>query len=308
MAERQTRTFEISKAVRKAVPLLVGLTGASSSGKTVSALRLAKGMQRITGGKIGCIDTEHKRALHYADKFDFQHIPFTAPFSPLDYIDVIRQAAKAGLSILIVDSASHEHEGPGGVLDWHEKELDRLAGSDEKKRERMTWTAWAAPKAARRKLINEILQLGVSAIFCFRAKEKIKIVRGQQPISLGWMPIAGEEWVFEMTVNFLLYPGSSGMPTWQTEMPGERQMMKLPTQFKGLFQPENHRLDESIGEALATWAKGGAAVPSKEDDLAEKPDAPKVDAPEDAEGPCWESVEDGRCKLVKGHAGNHVPE
>jgi hypothetical protein len=29
-------------------------------------------------------------------------------------------------------------------------------------------------------------------ILCFRAKEKIKIVKGAEPIDLGWQPIASE--------------------------------------------------------------------------------------------------------------------
>ena len=46
------RKFEDKEAVREAVPLLVGLFGASSSGKTYSALRLASGMREVTGGDI----------------------------------------------------------------------------------------------------------------------------------------------------------------------------------------------------------------------------------------------------------------
>ena len=46
------RTFEAKPAIREAVPLLVGLTGASGCGKTFSALRLASGIQSVTGGDI----------------------------------------------------------------------------------------------------------------------------------------------------------------------------------------------------------------------------------------------------------------
>ena len=76
---------------------------------------------------------------------------------------------------------------------------------------------------------------------------------------LGWMPIAGEEFVFEMTVNMLLLPGSSGVPTWQPEEPGERAMIKLPEQFKAIFA-ERRPLDEKTGEALAKWAAGSATI------------------------------------------------
>lgn len=120
-------------------------------------------------------------------------------------------------------------------------------------------TAWAKPKAERRRLISTILQLGINVVLCFRAKEKLKVIPGKAPMPLGWMPIAGEEFVFEMTVNMLLLPGSGGVPTWQPEEPGERAMIKLPEQFKAIFA-ERRPLDEKTGEALAKWAAGSTAT------------------------------------------------
>lgn len=256
MTESQ-RIFQDTPATRQRVPVLVGLVGPSGSGKTYSALRLATGLQRVTGGDVGFVDTEARRALHYADRFKFRHLAFGAPFSPLDYLGAIEHFAKAGVKTIIVDSMSHEHEGPGGVLEMHEAKLDKLAGDDYKKRERMTFVAWAEPKAQRRRLINSILQMDINAIFCFRAKEKIKIVRGEQPIQLGWMPIAGEEFVYEMTVNCLLYPAGGGVPVWAPNEVGEKSMVKLPEQFKELFS-KSQPLDEATGETLAKWAAGDA--------------------------------------------------
>ena len=63
------RTFEAKPAVRQKVPLLCGLVGPSGGGKTFSALRLATGMQQVSGGDIYIVDTEARRALHYADRF-----------------------------------------------------------------------------------------------------------------------------------------------------------------------------------------------------------------------------------------------
>lgn len=314
---RERRTFTNEKAVRSRVPLLVGLYGASGSGKTLSALRLARGMREVVGGQIAFIDTESGRSKHYADEFDFEYVRFDPPFSPLDYLDALEHCRSIGASIVVVDSASHEHEGPGGVLEWHETELDRLAGKNANYRERQkhTFSAWAAPKAARRRLINTILQLGVNAIFCFRAKEKLKIRTGQDPLDLGWMPISGDEWPYEMTLNALLYPGSRGVPTWHPNQPGERQMMKLPRQFEALFE-KPRPLDESIGRALAEWARGGKvpAAPQREAEAApaspprdEAPPAPATRRDDEAE-PCFAPVAGRRCKLSAGHAGNHVPE
>lgn len=246
------RTFEDTEARRASVPLMIGLTGPSGGGKTFSALRLATGIQRVTGGDTYVVDTESRRALHYADRFKFRHVPFAAPFGPLDYLQAVEHCARRGAKVVVVDSMSHEHEGPGGVLEMHEAEMQRLGG------ERMTMLAWAKPKAERRRMINSILQLPVSAIFCFRAKEKLKVVRGKEPVPLGYCPIAGEEFVFEMTVNCLLLPKAGGVPAWQSDEIGERATMKLPAQFEALFA-DRAPLSEDIGEAMARWASGGAA-------------------------------------------------
>lgn len=261
-----TRAFEDKPAVRERVPLLIGLVGASGSGKTYSALRLATGIQRVVGGEVGIIDTEARRSLHYADHFRFRHLPFGAPFSPLDYLAAIQHMA-GRVKTLIVDSMSHEHEGPGGVLEMHERELDRLAGSDWQKREKSNFTAWVLPKQQRTRLINSILQLDMNIIFCFRAKEKLKIKPGEKPKPLGWMPVAGEEFVYEMALNCLLYPGSEGVPTWRPEEIGERQMVKLPEQFKAIFD-KPQPLSEDIGEQLARWAEGSS--PAARSDAAER--------------------------------------
>lgn len=255
--QQAERTFAIQPAVRKAVPLWVGIAGPSGGGKTYSALRLATGMQRVTGGDIVVIDTESLRALHYADIFKFQHMPFEAPFSPNDYLTAITTAVRSGAKIIVLDSGSHEHEGSGGVLEWHDRELDAMGGG-----EKNSFRAWGKPKAARRRLINTMLQMPVSFVLCFRAQEKVKPEKGSKELlQLGWMPIAPQSWIFECTAMALLLPGANGVPVWNPEGLGERQFVKLPEQFKHVFA-ERGPLNEDIGEQLARWAAGGGSPAS----------------------------------------------
>lgn len=98
------RTFEDKPAARERVPLLIGLMGPSGGGKTYSALRLATGIQRVSGGEIFVVDTEARRALHYADRFRFRHLAFAPPFGSLDYLAAIEHCAKKGAGVVIVDS------------------------------------------------------------------------------------------------------------------------------------------------------------------------------------------------------------
>ena len=257
-----SRTFTDSAAVRERVPLLIGLVGPSGSGKTKSALRLAGGIQRVVGGEVYGVDTEARRMLHYADAHKFRHIPFEAPFDPLSYLAAAEYCAKKGAKTIIFDSASHMHEGVGGTLEAFEAECERLSALWKTTRDKVQMAAWKKPKGDLRRFLNTMLQMSINTIWCFRAKEKIKVIPGKNPEPLGFMPIAGDEMIYEMTVNCLLYPNSGGIPSWHPEDRGEKAIIKLPEQFKAVFA-ERKPLDEEIGEQLAQWAAGGSAEKPK---------------------------------------------
>lgn len=278
--------FSFTTAERVATPLLMALVGPSGTGKTYSALRLATGMRRVTGGDIAVIDTESGRALHYAPlpgqkadpsrgTFEFKHLPLTSPFGSLRYLEAIQFCVKNGAKTIIVDSMSHEHEGVGGVLEQHAAEAERLAKEYKSTVDAMKMSAWGPPKMARKKLINTILtDLSVSCIFCFRAKNKTKVAtkeekkNGADPVSqAGYLPIAGEEFIFEMMVKAVLLPGARGVPTWKSDKPAEQEMMKIPEQFMHVFE-RPAPLSEEIGQQLAEWAAGGESKTPSEADLA----------------------------------------
>ena len=73
-------SFEIKPAVREKTHVLVSLAGPSGCGKTYSALLMARGLVG-SSGKIGFIDTEAKRARHYADLTPFDVADMTPPLS-----------------------------------------------------------------------------------------------------------------------------------------------------------------------------------------------------------------------------------
>src|SRR6266705_1541530 len=252
-----TRTFEDQPARRSQTPLLIGLTGPSGSGKTYSALRLATGMRRALGGELFVIDTEARRALHYADLFQFRHVDFQPPHGPLDYLAAIEHCLARGAKVIVIDSATHEHSGIGGVIDQSEKWLDDKCGDDWKERERMQMLSWVKPKQQRKRLNARIVQLGVNAIFCYRAIDKVKPMKGEEPVKLGWMPETTSPLHYEMTVRFLLEPGSAGVPTLQPEHAAEKLMVKDPAQFSGWWKP-GEPLSEEMGERMARWAAGEA--------------------------------------------------
>jgi energy-coupling factor transporter ATP-binding protein EcfA2 len=213
----QPRVFAPSTNNTEPKALFIGLYGPSGSGKTYSALRLAKGIQEVLGGEIAVVDTEADRAKHYDPPFEFTHYTFAAPYRSVDYLAALRQLVASGARTIIVDSMSHEHSGPGGVCETH----DNLVAE---KGQNYTFTAWRVAKAGRKQLITAMTTefKGCCFIFCFRAKDATDF-EVKPPRKLGWMPVSDDDFLFEMTLCALLAPGSEGVPTFKSDMVGERQ-------------------------------------------------------------------------------------
>lgn len=244
-------------AVRESSRLLLGLAGPSGGGKSFSALALARG---LAGDQpFAALDTEAGRLLHYADRFQpWHHGELVAPFRPENYGDAFLAAEKAGYPVILVDSASHEYSGVGGLIDWHDEILDRRAGNDVGKRERMSGMCWAEPKIAHAKFVNQLLQVRAHVLLCFRAREAVEfakengktVIRPTQARDAfdGWlietehkrMPLA-----FELNASFLLLPDHPGIP----------RPIKLPDPLRPLI-PLDQPLSVETGRQLAAWAQG----------------------------------------------------
>jgi hypothetical protein len=280
------REFKAAPAIRKSTPLLVGVAGPPGAGKTFSLLRMATGIKAHRGGPIIFIDTERNRALRYAppdgkqadgvNSFDFMHISFDPPFKPSDFLEAVRQQRQHRPSCIIIDSCSDEHEGEGGVLDWHDAELNRMAGEDWAKRERMSQAAWIKPKRDRLEMMGGIMQLMTPVLFGFRAREKTKQIandRGKMvPTNIGWTPIAPSEIIHAMDLFALLPIKSDGVPMWKGNTAYEDFTIKLPRQFAGLF-PEGQQINEEMGRAMSVWALGDVK-PGKPAEGNQAPTAP----------------------------------
>lgn len=110
------------KASREKKLLRLFLRGVSGSGKTYSALLLAKGLAG-KDGKIAVIDTEKGSSTHYTNLCDFDVVDYNAIYDnhkPQNYIDLIDQAQSSGYKVLIIDSLTHAWTGYGGILNINE--------------------------------------------------------------------------------------------------------------------------------------------------------------------------------------------
>lgn len=248
--------LSIKPAVRTGIKPLVGFYGRSGGGKTRSGLLLARG---IVGpkGRIVLVDTESGRGSIFADKIPsgYSVIDLEPPFTPGRYAEAFK-LAEANADILIVDSLSHCWSGEDGVLDWHEKELDRMAGDDWRKREACSMSAWIKPKAELKKLVQScILRTKLPVICCLRGEIKTRVGKNEQ----GKTKISADEWsspifdprfLFELLVCAECYSvDGKGGYLHVTKITHEDLFQCLPA--------ESEQVGIKHGELLAKWSLGG---------------------------------------------------
>lgn len=258
-------SFTVRPAKRGDVKIIAAVAGPSGGGKTLSALRLARG---IAGdGHIVFVDTEHGRSQIYGDVAQpWDWIDFQPPFSPERYVEALQAAEAQNPTVIILDSISHEYEGEGGLFDLVEQFLEERAGNDTRKRGALSFSAWDYAKRRHKKLLLHILRMPCHLIIGMRAQDKIELIKeGGQLKAIpkrsltglnGWEPICERRLPYEMTCSFLLLPDHPGIP---------RPLKPMPASMAPLV-PLDEPLSEATGVALAQWANAESGQPTEYDD------------------------------------------
>lgn len=180
------------KAERKNVPLKLAITGCAGSGKTMGALRLARGLVGDKG-KVAFLDTENESASLYDDVTDFDVCNIKDKNDYLEYLKIIKAAAK-DYDVLIIDSFSHVWEA---ILDYKSK-LDSRGGN--------SFTSWNEAGTKFNSILNEILYSKINIICCLRAKTEYVLETNskgkQEPRKVGMGVKMRDGIEFEFTVVF----------------------------------------------------------------------------------------------------------
>ena len=243
-----THTFR--KAITSEAKPLVGLYSESGCGKTKSALLIAK---VFTGdmAKGGMIETESGRGEAYADDAEvggYSVLSLRESFSPKDYGAAIGAAESAGLQCLIVDSASHEWEGVGGVLAM------AAANQDAGKKGPVVWQKPKMDHA--REFMLRLTQTPIPlVIVCMRAKypmeEVVKDGRKDWSRSKTLAPKQSEDILFEMFVH--------GWIDQAHAFHGTKYTLEV---LRKVFV-DGEPVTAETGRRLAQWASGRKAAPTQ---------------------------------------------
>jgi hypothetical protein len=191
------------KATKRDAILRFAIMGPAGSGKTRTALELATRL----GKRVAVIDSEGGRSRAYSGRFNFDVDDELPDYSPESYVKAIRQAQTDGYDVIVVDSASHEWAGKGGVL----AKVDNIAAKSQSGNK---FTAWAVGTPAHQSFIDAVIQCRRHIILTLRSKT---------------------EWVLEENASGKKVPKAIGVGAVQ------RDGTEYEVDFVGQMDPE-HRL------------------------------------------------------------------
>jgi len=174
--------------------LRMALAGPAGSGKTYTALTFAFAIAE--GARIAVIDTEHGSASLYSGEhgWTWDSVELES-FAPSTYSACLRDAARAGYRVVVIDSLSHAWSGTGGAL----SQVDRAAG-----RSGGTFAAWRDVTPQHDEMINTILAYPGHVIATLRSKMEYALEpddRGKTQVKkLGLKPIQREGVDYEFSI------------------------------------------------------------------------------------------------------------
>lgn len=235
---------QFQRAERKRAKIHLALTGPTGSGKTLSALLIARGL----GERIAVIDTENDSASLYADAtskgidFPFDVVAIDPPYTLEKHVEAIKAAIDAKYDVLVIDSLTHIWAGEGGMLEQKDL-LDRAKPNSN------SWANWREINTQFEEFRAWLLQADIHLIGTMRSKmkhEQIEQDGKKKVVKLGMEPIQRDGLEYEFTTVLDLtashYADTSKDRT-------------------GLFDGKPFQPSVETGRMLLAWLNGAAAAP-----------------------------------------------
>lgn len=183
------------KAVKSGAKARVAFVGVAGSGKSYTALILARELAGIEG-KICAIDTEHGSLSKYADQFAFD-VDEPSSYSTDDLLDQLTYAEQNGYAVFLTDSLSHYWMGKDGALEF----VDSAARRSKDKME-----GWKNFRPHERKMVDRFLASPCHIIVTMRTKtdyEEIIVDGKKKRVKVGLAPVQrdGLEYEFDFVCS-----------------------------------------------------------------------------------------------------------
>jgi hypothetical protein len=222
------------------------LWGKSGAGKTLTALKLARGLAGPEG-TICVIDTDVEASTLYADAYRFDIQPLDPPFEPDRFTEVLKQLSPR-YDVMVLDTGTHEWTGEGGCLEIHDRESLRLKDN--------SWAAWAKVTPAHQRFLEALMRCPAHLIVTLRAKTVTESVKNEKTgktevVDLGLFPQQrsdGEEFAYGLDISGRLDPEGTGV-----------RLTITNTRYQAWHGASFRNPDEALGAELAAWLHQGVA-------------------------------------------------
>ena len=201
------------KAVKYGAKGRVALVGPAGSGKSFTALQIARTLVGPTG-KIAAVDTEHGSLSKYAhtpkcggegvcedpSHFEFDVIEFDS-YSPDNFKSAMEAAIAGGYDAFVTDSLSHFWMGKDGALEF----VDMAA---KKSSSRDGMSGWKEFRPHERSMVDQMIAAPMHVVVTMRTKTEYveqKDDRGKtKRVKVGLMPVQREGLEYEFDLVGLM--------------------------------------------------------------------------------------------------------
>lgn len=244
-------TDPFAPATREAVRARIALTGPPGAGKTNTGLAILSEL----ASKVAVIDTEHGRALEYADRFQFSHLAPTR-FDPRDLCSLLAKAADNGYDGVMVDSLSHYWMGVGGALEIVDQASSQARGNG--------MAGWKEYRPVEARMLDAILAYPGHVVATMRVKTAYVIEQDERgknvPRKVGLKPDQRGDIEYEFSLV--------------GEMDRDHRMTVTKSTTPALVDQVIPTPGADVAAALKEWMAGGVKLPDALEyrDQALKPD------------------------------------
>lgn len=228
-----------AKAEREKVWIKLLLEGASGSGKSYSALRVATGLAKKCDSRIAYIGTEGSRDKYYANEFDYDLLQLDENHrTPEDYIKAIDEAVDGGYKVVIIDSLTHEWT-------WLNDTHNKMSGN--------SFQNWGKLKPRHKKFMDKVLLSPIHVIATARGKDEyvMEEKNGKSvPRKVGLGSQQDKDIAYEYTASLMIEQ--------------DTHIASADKDNTHLFDQNFNILTEKDGERLYDWANEGdkpASIP-----------------------------------------------
>lgn len=181
--------------------LIAGFIGPAGSGKTLSALRVGRGLVGPKG-KIAVVSAgEFNAPAAYKRDVEFDMHILQPPFTMKSLLNCATEAKKAGYDALVIDSLSNFYTGTGGLVEFHNEIMIKDGKNN--------WQAWEDVQGWINKMWEKLRGIDIHVLLTLRTKTAYTVEKNDKgkdaPKKVGlapiWKPDPGIEYELDCVFN-----------------------------------------------------------------------------------------------------------